>query len=176
MSQRTIILGEPPAAVQHLIEDRRALGLDGYDEVWEGQYHMAPMARADHGDVQAQVLHLLIDLARSRHLYATGPFNLGLDKNDFRVPDGGVFESRPREVYVPKALVVLEVQSPDDETFDKFPFYCRQGVQEVIVADPATRTVTIYKPLLEVAQPWKVLSKSLLGVTARGITDEIDWP
>jgi Uma2 family endonuclease len=172
---RTVILGEHPG-VQRVIEERQALGLDGYDEVWGGEYHMAPMAGSSHGRVQVEMLALLRDLARAQGRYACGPFNLGLDKADFRVPDGGVLDLPVSEVWVPTALVVLEVLSPDDETFDKFPFYCRRGVREVIVADPGTRTVKIYKPLLELAQSWKVLSKSLLGITAQDITDAIDWP
>ena len=30
--------------------------------------------------------------------------------------------------------------SPDDETYEKFGFYAAHGVDELVVADPATRT------------------------------------
>jgi hypothetical protein len=33
----TVILGPPPATVEALIAQRQRLGLDGHDEVWEGE-------------------------------------------------------------------------------------------------------------------------------------------
>ena len=41
---RTVVLGPPPAEISALIARRHALGLDTHDEVWEGEYHMAPAA------------------------------------------------------------------------------------------------------------------------------------
>ncbi|MBO0835758.1 MAG: hypothetical protein J2P28_09590 [Actinobacteria bacterium] len=38
----TVVLDPVPAEVEELIERRRALGLDLFDEVWAGTYHMAP--------------------------------------------------------------------------------------------------------------------------------------
>ncbi|MDQ3680552.1 MAG: Uma2 family endonuclease [Actinomycetota bacterium] len=37
-----------------------------------------------------------------------------------------------------------EIISPDDETYEKFGFYADHGVEEIIVADPAARSVTIW--------------------------------
>ncbi len=41
---RTVVLGPPPAELEALIARRHSLGLDGSDEVWKGEYHMAPVA------------------------------------------------------------------------------------------------------------------------------------
>jgi len=38
---RTVLL-EPPAEVRAWLARRRELGQDLYDEVWEGEYHVAP--------------------------------------------------------------------------------------------------------------------------------------
>ena len=48
---RTVLLGEPPNVLAEWLERRRALGQDRFDEVWEGDYHVSPEARASHGDV-----------------------------------------------------------------------------------------------------------------------------
>jgi hypothetical protein len=39
---RTVVLGPRPPELEAVLERRRALGQDLYDEVWAGEYHMAP--------------------------------------------------------------------------------------------------------------------------------------
>lgn len=41
---RSVVLGERPPELEEFLERRRALGQDGYDEVWEGEHHAAPGA------------------------------------------------------------------------------------------------------------------------------------
>ncbi len=65
---RTVVLGPPPAELQALIARRHSLGLDGFDEVWKGEYHMAPMAHPFHGYLFQEVSALLRPLARTRRL------------------------------------------------------------------------------------------------------------
>jgi hypothetical protein len=43
---RTIVLGPPPPELNALIARRQSLGLDTHDEVWKGEYHMAPAAHS----------------------------------------------------------------------------------------------------------------------------------
>ena len=38
---------------------------------------------------------------------------------------------------------VIEIRSPDDETYEKLPFFARLGVRDVIVIDRDTRDVEI---------------------------------
>ena len=71
---RTVILGPPPAEIDALIARRRALGLDTHDEVWKGEYHMAPAAHGSHGYLQDQLAALLRPLARCVALVGSGPF------------------------------------------------------------------------------------------------------
>jgi len=42
---RTVLVGRPPQDFEEVLQRRRALGQDLFDEVWEGEYHVAP-ARA----------------------------------------------------------------------------------------------------------------------------------
>lgn len=55
----TIVLGPRPPVVEAWLEERRAKGLDGLDEVWEGEYVVAPMAHPRHGLVDQQVAVIL---------------------------------------------------------------------------------------------------------------------
>ncbi len=168
---RTVVLGERPVELEELIARRRALGQDGFDEVWEGEYHVAPHAHSDHGLIEHELAALLRPWAKRAGLLGSGAFNLG-EPQDYRVPDGGYHRSRPGSLYVSSAPVVLEVVSPDDETFAKFGFYAAHGVREVLVALPEERAVRCYDPstgeLLDVSR--------LLGVDLRELSDELDWP
>jgi hypothetical protein len=66
---RTVLLCEPPFEIAEWLKRRQALGQDGLDEVWEGDYHVAPMAHARHGDVGTQVNVLLWPRARRAGLH-----------------------------------------------------------------------------------------------------------
>ncbi len=169
----TVVLGERPTELQQLIERRRKLGQDGHDEIWEGVYHISPEARATHGDVDDQLADLLRPLARAVGLTPTSPFNLG-DANNLRVPDRGYHRNRPSAVYVPTAAIVVEIISPDDESYQKFGFYAAHGVDELIYADPQQRSVRIWR--LREGEYAETGASALLGVTAEQLIADIDWP
>jgi len=169
----TVVLGERPAELEALIQKRRALGLDGHDEVWDGVYVLAPHAHGDHGIVEEELRLALGPRAKAVGLIPGASFNVG-EPNDFRVPDGGYHRTRPGTLYVPTAALVLEVLSPDDETFAKFRFYAAHGVEELVVADPDARTVRCWH-LLDGAYAEQPAS-ALLDVDMATLVDEVDWP
>jgi Uma2 family endonuclease len=80
------------------------------------------------------------------------------------VPNGGYHRSLPTTTWVPTATVVVEVVSPDRETYEKFSFYAAHGVDEPIVADPAGRTVSCWGP--DGPSYREVPGSALRGVTA----------
>ena len=168
---RTVVLGDRPVELEELIARRRALGQDGHDEVWEGEYHVAPHAHSHHGLIDDELAVLLRPFARRAGLRGSGAFNLGTP-DDYRIPDRGFHSVQPEGVYVATAPVVVEIVSPDDETFAKFGFYAAHGVREVLVALPEERAVRCYDPstgeLLDVSR--------LLGVDLRELSAELDWP
>jgi Uma2 family endonuclease len=131
-----VILGPRPPEVDALIERRRALGHDLYDEIWEGTYVMSPAPSTGHGWLQSQLLAHL----RGSDLFAVGPFNLG-GPDDFRVPDAGVLRQKPGAVWMTTAAIVVEIVSPGDRSLEKFDFYAAHHVDEVCVIDPDARTV-----------------------------------
>lgn len=123
------------------MQRRSALGLDRFDEVWEGEYHVAPAAHGRHGDIDQQLAELLGPAARAAGLRCLGPVNIGTG-NNYRVPDRSVVRADAElGVFLPSVVVVVEIVSPDDETFAKFGFYFEHAVQEILVVDPAVRSV-----------------------------------
>jgi hypothetical protein len=170
---KTVLLGPRPAELEALLEQRRARGLDLFDEMWEGALHMAPTPRATHGIVADELAGALSEAARRAGLRGPGPFNLGT-ADDYRVPDGGYHRGAPTDVWVPTARIVVEVVPPDDETSQKLDFYFAHGVEELVVADPETRTVRWWRRGDRSFEPVDV--SLLLGVRVADVVSEIDWP
>jgi hypothetical protein len=170
---RTVVLGPRPPELDALIARRRALGLDTHDEVWKGEYHMAPTAHSSHGWLDQQLAELLGPLARAAGLGGTGPFNLGAP-DDFRVPDRGLHRTRPNAVWIPTAAVVVEIESPDDETWDKLDFYAGHGVDELLVVSAQTRSVIWLT--LEEGHYERVAESRLLGPDSATLGERIEWP
>jgi Uma2 family endonuclease len=102
---------------------------------------MAPAANFEHGRIGARLIRILDPLAAAAQLELSLEFNLG-SSTDFRVPDLGLHRGSPTGTWIDTAAIVVEVRSPDDETFEKFAFYFECGVDEVLVADLVERTVT----------------------------------
>lgn len=170
---RTVVLGEQPPEVAALIERRRALGLDLYDEVWEGEYHMAPAPRPRHGAVDARVGVVLNRFAMERGLIDSSPFNLG-EPDDFRVPDRGVHRTMPTGAYAASAALVVEVVSPHDESWEKLPFYAAHDVDEVVMVDPDSEVVTW---LVREGDGYVPTERSeVLGCTVADFVAEISFP
>lgn len=170
---KTVVLGPRPSELEALIERRQRLGIDTFDEVWEGSYHMAPAAHPSHGYVDNELAVLLAPHARAAGLVGTGPFNLGV-ADDYRVPDRGYHRSLPTSTWVPTAAIVVEVVSPDDETYEKLGFYAAHGVDELLVADPATRSVRCWR--LEGGGYVESRHSDLLGLGVDELIGSIAWP
>ncbi len=169
---RTVVLG-PNMQLEAIIVERQKLGLDLYDESWDGEYHMAPAPTGAHALLQIRLPLLLNAAATAASLIVSGPFNLG-QLDDFRVPDGGYHRIAPVGTWIATATIVVEIVSPDDETYAKFDFYYAHGIEEIIVADPATRTVKCFRR--SGTRFAESEMSDLLGVTAASLTAELDWP
>ena len=167
-----MVLGES-REIRNLIEQRRRTGADLYDEVWEGEYHMAPAPHRAHGFLDYQLAEVLGPLARRAGLFGSGPFNLG-DSFDYRVPDQGYHRDQAPLTWVPTTAIVVEIVSPDDESWAKLEFYAAHDVDEVLVVDPVTRRVTWLTR--DGASYAEAPGSTLLGITADDLAARIDWP
>lgn len=54
-----LVLDPPPVELAQLLERCRRVGLDLYDEVWEGTYHMAPGPSDGHADLDQQMAEII---------------------------------------------------------------------------------------------------------------------
>lgn len=168
-----MLVGEPPAVVQDWLEQRRACGQDLFDEVWVGEYHVAPAPHGHHGDVDHQIAVLLGPRARAAGLRGSGPLNIGTPQ-DYRVPAQAYLRRRAETVFVPTAAVVVEIVSPGDETFEKFAFYFAHDVEELLVADPGGRSVAWWSRGAEGFE--RAAGSAVLGVAGDDLAAAIDWP
>ncbi|MGI8438626.1 MAG: Uma2 family endonuclease [Thermoleophilaceae bacterium] len=171
----TLVLGTPPPELEALLERRRQAGVDRLDEVWQGVRHMVPGPSFEHARISQQLAELLGPPAGAAGLLAAmSEFNLGESEYDFRVPDGGLHRPGAAGVWLATAAVVVEILSPDDESCQKLPFYAEHHVDEVLLVDPAERTVTWlalhdgeYKP---------VQRSGLIELGPTELAERLDWP
>ena len=170
---KTVILGEQPPEIVAFLARRRALDQDRSDEVWEGEYHVVPAPHFWHGQVDSDLAALLRPAAKAAGLVVTSQFNVGV-QDDYRVPDGGYHRAPLSTVWVPTAAIVVEVVSPDHETWEKFAFYARHAIEEICVADPLTRQVRWFVLAGDAYE--ETGASPLLGVTTADLVAGIDWP
>jgi hypothetical protein len=169
---RTVVLGHNPE-IDAMIARRRSWGADRFDEVWDGDYHMAPPITGEHALVTARLLLVLDPLADAARLIGSAAFNLG-EPSNHRVPDLGYHHEQWGGWGVLTAAVVVEVVNPDDETYEKLGFYASRGVDEIIVADPTESVVRLFR--LDGGQYEEVAESRLLGVAADELKASLEWP
>jgi Uma2 family endonuclease len=70
--------------------------------------------------------------------------------------------------------VVIEILSPDDETWDKIDFYAAHSVDELLIADP--RKVSVTCLVLDGDRYVEREISPLLRVGSAELSAQIDWP
>jgi Uma2 family endonuclease len=128
------------------IEQRHAAGLDRWDEWWEGVYRIVTGPSVEHQRLLKALLNLLDTRVADPSLEVLPDINIGLDKQDARVPDIAVLSvdvPRTSRAFVATAKLVVEILSPGERPGEKLPFYARWGVVEYIEIDLDHRTVQL---------------------------------
>jgi Uma2 family endonuclease len=134
---------------------RRRTGIDRWDEMWEGVLHMRPAPNYEH---QRMLDRLIIVLAPLLDETKRGTLRSGINvfakmgpTENYRIPDL-TFIASGRESIIARDGVrgggpdaVIEIRSPDDETYEKLPFFAALGVREVIVIDRDNKRPEIYR-------------------------------
>ena len=171
----TLVLEPTTPELEALKERRRRAGLDRLDEVWEGVLHMVPAPSHEHAAVAQQLAVLLDAPARAAGLEPTmHEFNLGESENDFRVPDGGLHRPGAGGIWHPSAALVVEIVSPDDETWQKLPFYAAHEVDEVLIVDPGERSAHW---LARAGEEYREVERSgLIELGTAGLAERLEWP
>lgn len=138
-------------------DEHKASEAAQWDEVWNGELHMPPMPNGMHQDFAGDLRDFL-----KRHWAKPSGGLVRLDVNlttpededrwthNYRIPDAVLVDRdrRPlidRNTYMVGApMVVVEIRSPGDDTYEKFPFYAGLGVPEVWVFDRDTKAAELY--------------------------------
>jgi hypothetical protein len=170
---RALVLDPPSAGLDELLERRRRSGLDRCDEIWEGVLHMVPAPSHAHAATEAQLMRLG-PCADAAGLQITGQCNIGTDEHDFRVPDGALHRPGASGMWHPTAALVVEIVSPGDESWEKLPFYAAHHVDELLIVDPAARSVQWLD--LSDGEYRQVERSALIDLGAAELAKQIDWP
>jgi len=170
----TLVRDPQPPEFEALLERRRRLGQDLFDEVWEGVLHMNPAPSGRHARIEAQLLAVLQAPAAATELTVVGQFNLGDDEHDYRVPDGGLHRDFSDRIFYATAALVFEIVSPGDESWGKLEFYARHGVEELLIVDPQEKTVSWLA--LEDGEYRHIKRSRLIELGGDELTERIDWP
>lgn len=179
---RAVLLEVP----ERFLAERRARGEDRFDEMWEGVLHMVPPPSSGHQRLGAELVMTLGPIAKARGLVVLYEAGLFRAADDYRQP--GVIFARPEQV-TPRGVeggaeLVIELRSPNDETYEKLPFYAAFGVKELLVIEPTTRAVELFvlrdgALLATVTDDQGRLRSDALGVTLRRVDDgprlEVAW-
>jgi Uma2 family endonuclease len=165
------VLLDPP---MDLLESRRRSGVDRFDEVWDGVLHMVPAPNHAHASIEAQLIMIVGPSARTAGLEMIGQSNLGESEHDYRVPDSALHRPGAFGIWHPTAALVVEIVSPGDESWEKLPFYADHDVDEVLIVDPAKRSVDWLG--LQEGEYRPIERSGLIELGASELGEQIDWP
>ncbi len=170
----TVVLEPTTPELEALKQRRRRAGLDRLDEVWEGVLHMVPAPSHEHGRLAVQLVRLIGPAADAAGLAMTDACNIGSSEEDFRVPDLALHRPGAGGTWHPTAALVAEIVSPDDETWQKLPFYAAHEVDEILIVDAAQSSV---RWLALVGGEYRDTERSgLVDLSRDELAERIDWP
>jgi Uma2 family endonuclease len=141
-------------AIEDEVRRRRSLcGADRYDEVWDGITMMTPLADNEHQLIATQLSAALCQLVGDggRVLCGTNVSDrkTGWEEN-FRIPDVAVFLSRTKARdlgthWMGGPDFMAEIASPNDHSLEKFPFYAKVGVREILIVKRSPWSLELFR-------------------------------
>lgn len=136
------MLGAP----QSVLDERRSLGLDVRDEMWDGVVHMVPPPEDEHQGLSGEFYLAVASAAKRRGLVPRMETGLFDTDNNFRVPDQLYrLPEHSSDRGAEGAEMVVEVRSAGDDTYRKFDFYAAAGVREILVLHPKPRRAELFR-------------------------------
>ena len=155
---------------QALLDERRAKGLDKSEAMWEGELHLVPPPSGEHQAVGAELLLTLAPLGRDPWYEPTGLFRPGAD-NDWSVPDQMYAhpDRRSERGIEGGPSLVVEILSPNDETYRKPDWYASVGVAEVLAIEPESRRAELFANRDGQMVPVGPVDTQALGVRAETV-------
>ena len=143
-----------PRLSEQVLARRRALGLDRWDEKWDGVWHMGPSPNDEHSRLEQEIIVILREVVALagigvlRHeLNVADPAK---ELEDFRIPDISVVmrgsTAQRKGTYIAGGPdFIVEIRSPGDETYEKLAWYAKQGVREALVMGRDTKHLELYR-------------------------------
>lgn len=139
---------------EQALAQRRAQGLDRFDEVWDGVYIMAPIANNEHQRVATKLSAVLEVIGEELNATVLAGCNVSDRRVDwtknYRCPDVAVYmPDNPAEnldthwLYGPDFGV--EIVSPKDKTWDKLDFYAAVNTRELLIIDRDPWTLSLLR-------------------------------
>ena len=170
---RVLMLDAPQA----MLDERRRLGQDKRDEVWDGVLHMVPPPGDAHQEFAYLFMKVVGPLAERRGLLPRHEPGLYRSDTDYRVPDLAFARPEHRsESGLSGAQLVGEIRSDGDEAYEKLDFYAAVGVQEMLVLHPRSRRVELFRNVegrMLPFQPGAGVYSEVLGVSMQVEDDEL---
>jgi len=138
-----------------LIRERKRLGHDHHDEVWDGVYVMPSMPNLVHQKLvnafAAIFEEVVVEPARGDAYPGANVSDRRDDwKSNHRVPDLVVVLRDSRAVncithFFGGPDFLIEIESPGDETEEKMPFYSQIHVRELLIMHRDARRLRLYR-------------------------------
>ena len=144
-----------PLIERKLLDHRRACGGDKFDEVWDGIYVVMPFVNSQHQEIVARISTAFCNSLAGRpdaHVFAGVNISDRRDnwEHNYRCPDIAVVLASSRAVdcdtfYFGGPDFVVEIVSDYDRSREKFDFYARVGVQEMLLVDRNPWQLELYR-------------------------------
>ena len=163
-----------PQLSRELIAERRARGLDRWDEVWDGDYVVMTQPNDEHQELVGELDFVLRGTVQHAGLGKVRP---GVNVSDrrrnwrrnYRCPDVVVYlNENPAEnhdvFWYGGPDLAVEVLSPGDRTREKLGFYARVGTREVLLVDRDPWSLELYR-----------LEGEVLRLVGRSTPERSDW-
>lgn len=139
---------------EEIMEARRKLGHDRWDEMWDGVLHMAPNPTGEHQELTAELWEYLKNhwakptgnkAYIGRNIASPG----GWPRN-YRIPDVVLMRAERMPADKNKFIegaptVAIEITSPDDDSYLKLDFYLKLGVPETWIIDRDRMVIDIFR-------------------------------
>jgi Uma2 family endonuclease len=144
-----------PTALPEMLALRKKTGADRWDEMWEGELHMAAAPRRDHQDFEWSLETFLrrfwARFSGGRVYHQINVAAPGGWPNNFRIPDlvllfPNRFHIDRNEYFDGGPDVAVEIHSPGDESYEKLDFYFSVDVREVWIIHRDRLQVEIFLP------------------------------
>lgn len=140
---------------EKLIRERERLGIDRYDEVWDGVYVMPSLPTLSHQGLVhgfgAIFDRVIVQEKRGKCYPGANVSDRRVDwKENYRCPDVVVVLEDSRAIDCNTHLYggpdfLIEILSPGDDTEEKIPFYEKIQVRELLIVHRDTRQLRLYR-------------------------------